>query len=133
MKKYIHASGLEVLIIVVALAGIIIFPAACTLSTTQKTSQNTSSASTSSSNMSGTENQLAQQLFNQINSDRATQGLPAYTWNETLVKGAYQHNVTMTTTGCGLAHQCPSEPTPCERVTNEGLTWQTCGENIGYT
>lgn len=80
-----------------------------------------------------TENQLAQQLFNQINSDRAAQGLPAYAWNDTLAKGAAQHNVTMATTGCGLAHQCPNEPGPCDRVTNEGVTWQTCGENIGYT
>ncbi len=80
-----------------------------------------------------TENQLAQQLFHQINSDRAVQGLPTYAWNATLAQGAYQHNVTMTTTSCGLAHQCPNEPAPCQRVTNEGITWTTCGENIGYT
>jgi uncharacterized protein YkwD len=80
-----------------------------------------------------TEKQLAQQLFDQINSDRAAEGLPAYTWNNTLAKGAYQHNVTMTTTSCGLQHQCPNEPSPCERVTNEGITWMNCGENIGYT
>ena len=88
------------------------------------------SGSTGSTN---TENQLAQQLFNQINSDRAAQGLPAYSWNATLARGAYQHNVTMTTTGCGLAHQCPNEPAPCQRITNEGITWMACGENIGYT
>jgi uncharacterized protein YkwD len=86
-----------------------------------------------SSGSTSTENQLAQQLFNQINSDRAAQGLPAYSWNATLARGAYQHNVTMTTTGCGLAHQCPNEPAPCQRVTNEGITWMACGENIGYT
>lgn len=39
----------------------------------------------------------------------------------------------MTTTGCGLAHQCPNEPDPCQRITNEGLNWTACGENIGYT
>jgi len=141
MKKPIYISGFKLMIIVAALACIFIFPVACTLST-QQTLQVTSPTSTSSPNTNGTtsgggntdtENQLAQQLFNLINSDRATQKLPAYTWNNTLAKGAYQHNVTMTTTGCKLQHQCPNEPDPCQRVTNEGVSWQACGENIGYT
>ena len=51
------------------------------------------------------EKQLAQQLFDQINIDRAAQGLPSYAWSNTLAGGAYRHNVVMTTTGCGLLHQ----------------------------
>jgi len=82
---------------------------------------------------SSTEKQLAQQLFSQINSDRAAQGLPAYAWNDTLASGAYQHNVVMTTTGCGLLHQCPNEPTPCQRFKNEGITLPACAENIDYS
>lgn len=77
--------------------------------------------------------QLVQKLFNQINSDRAAQGLPAYTWNDTLAKGAYLHSVRMTQSDCGLSHQCPGEPAPCQRVTNEGVQWTACGENAGYT
>ena len=33
----------------------------------------------------------------------------------------------------GAAHQCPGEPDPCQRVTNEGIQWMACGENAGYT
>jgi uncharacterized protein YkwD len=77
--------------------------------------------------------QLAQLLFNQINSDRATQGLPPYAWNSILAGGAYQHNIVMTTTGCGLLHQCPNEPTPCQRFKSEGITLPACAENIDYS
>jgi uncharacterized protein YkwD len=79
------------------------------------------------------EKQLAQQLFGQINIDRAAQGLPSYAWNDTLASGAYQHNIVMTTTGCGLLHQCPNEPTPCERFKSEGITLPACAENIDYS
>jgi uncharacterized protein YkwD len=79
-----------------------------------------------------TEQQLAQQLFNQINIDRAAQGLPPYAWDKVLASGAYQHNLVMTT-GCGLWHQCPNEPTPCQRFKNEGITLPACAENIDYS
>jgi uncharacterized protein YkwD len=79
------------------------------------------------------EKQLAQQLFSQINTDRAAQGLPGYAWNNTLASGAYQHNIVMTTTSCGLLHQCPNEPTPCQRFKNEGITLPACAENIDYS
>jgi uncharacterized protein YkwD len=77
--------------------------------------------------------QLAQLLFGQINSDRAAQGLPPYAWNAILASGAYQHNIVMTTTGCGLLHQCPNEPTPCQRFQAEGITLPACAENIDYS
>lgn len=77
------------------------------------------------------EDQLRQQLLALINKDRAAQGLPAYTLNETLSSGAYRHSVAMTT--CGLSHQCSNEADPCQRMTNEGITWMSCGENVGYT
>jgi uncharacterized protein YkwD len=142
MKRRIDISGLSILLIVAIIVGIMISRGAITLPNIQQIllpsfPPSTSTPDTSPTGNGGgntdTENKLAQQLFNQINSDRATQGLPAYTWNNTLAKGANQHNVTMTTTGCGLEHQCPNEPDPCQRVTNEGVRWMTCGENIGYT
>lgn len=78
------------------------------------------------------EGQLQQQLFQQINQDRAAQGLYPYTLNSTLSNGARQHDITMAG-GCGLQHQCPGESDPCQRVSNEGISWTSCGENIGYT
>jgi len=76
---------------------------------------------------------LTQNLFALINRDRAAQGLPAYHWNATLAKGALAHSKKMAQPQCGLSHQCPGEPDPCQRVTNEGIQWTTCGENAGYT
>jgi uncharacterized protein YkwD len=78
------------------------------------------------------ESQLQQQLLQQINQDCATQGLYAYVLNSTLSTGARQHSVTMAGS-CGMQHQCPGEPNPAQRISNEGITWTSCGENIGYT
>ena len=33
--------------------------------------------------------------------------------------------------GCGLNHACPGEPTIGARVTNAGVSWGKCAENIG--
>jgi uncharacterized protein YkwD len=75
--------------------------------------------------------QLAQQLFALINHDRAVQGLSLYILSSTLAAGARSHSVKMSS--CGLSHQCPGEPNPCQRLTNEGIAWTSCGENVGYT
>lgn len=91
----------------------------------------TSSGSTAGLIGTSQERQLGQQLFALINQDRANQGLFAYTLNGTLSSGAYEHSQRMA--GCGMSHQCPGEPDPCQRVTNEGIAWTTCGENVGYT
>ena len=76
--------------------------------------------------------QLEQQLFTLINSGRAAQGLYPYTLNATLSSGARQHSVVMSGS-CGMSHQCPGEPAPCTRETNEGVSWTSCGENVGYS
>src|SRR5207248_8278 len=60
------------------------------------------------------ENTLSQRLFSQINHNRAANHLAAYTWNNTLAKGARLHSQKMVT--CGLSHACPGEPQPCDRV-----------------
>src|SRR5207249_342406 len=79
----------------------------------------------------GQESELEQQLFALINKDRADQGLYPYTSDTTLAKGARLHSWNMA--HCGLTHACPGEPDPCQRVTNEGVHWTSCGENVGYT
>lgn len=75
--------------------------------------------------------QLELRLFALINRDRAAQGLYLYVLHSTLSAGARLHSVRMSS--CGLSHQCPGEPNPCQRVTNEGIVWMSCGENVGYT
>jgi uncharacterized protein YkwD len=93
----------------------------------------TSVVATQTPGVSGSsETQLAQQLFNQINSDRAAQGLPAYTWDDKIAPISRQHSITMGQ-GCGLSHQCSGEPDPCQRLSNVGIEWTACGENAGYT
>lgn len=75
--------------------------------------------------------QLEQRLFALINQDRTAQGVYLYVLNSTLSTGARLHSVRMSS--CGLSHQCPGEPNPCQRVTNENIVWTSCGENVGYT
>jgi uncharacterized protein YkwD len=76
------------------------------------------------------EQQLAQQLFKQINQDRAANGLPSLAWEPRLERSARQHDLVMAV-GCGLMHQCPNEPDLGTRISNQGVQWQMVGENIG--
>jgi uncharacterized protein YkwD len=74
--------------------------------------------------------QIAQQLFQLINSDRAACGLPPFAWNSTLASGALLHSWNMY--HCGFSHTCPDGMTQCQRIANEGFAGQSdCGENIG--
>jgi uncharacterized protein YkwD len=79
---------------------------------------------------SGEAQQLANQLFQLINSDRAACGLPAFAWNSTLASGARLHSWNMA--HCGFSHTCPDGSTPYQRIANEGFAGASdCGENIG--
>ena len=73
---------------------------------------------------------LAQQVLAQINQLRAANGLPAYKLATGLIASAHQHNLVMSG-GCGLAHQCPKEAVLSARISAQGVSWRTCGENIG--
>lgn len=101
--------------------------------TARPTARPTSSTRSSGVSTSGTsvEKQLQQQLFALINHDRADQGLYAYVLNSTMSNGALLHSEKMA--ACGMSHQCPGEAEPCQRVSNEGISWTSCGENVGYT
>ena len=96
-------------------------------------SQGTPGATVTGPQAQGTaeEQQLAQRLFKQINQDRAANNLPALAWESRLERSAHQHDLVMATTGCGLMHQCPNEPELGTRISNQGVQWQTVGENIG--
>ncbi len=74
--------------------------------------------------------QLAWQLFQLINSDRAACGLPPFAWNNTLASGALLHSWNMA--HCGFSHTCPDGSTPYQRIANEGFAGLSdCGESIG--
>jgi uncharacterized protein YkwD len=74
--------------------------------------------------------QLAQQLFQLINHDRAACGLPPFAWDNTLASGALLHSWNMA--HCGFSHYCPDGSAPCQRIANEGFAGLSdCGENIG--
>lgn len=76
------------------------------------------------------ETQLTQQLFAQINKDRAALGLYAFTWNATLAAGARLHSWNMY--HCGFSHTCPDGLNQCTRIANEGFAgFSDCGECIG--
>ena len=81
--------------------------------------------------VTGLEKQLQQQLYVLINQDRGGQGLYAYSLNNTMSGGALLHSKRMAS--CGMSHQCPGEADPCQRVSSEGISWTSCGENVGYT
>ncbi|MBE3558497.1 MAG: CAP domain-containing protein [Ktedonobacteraceae bacterium] len=74
--------------------------------------------------------QLARQLLQTINQDRAANNLPPYSWEAGLERSAYLHNLVMAQ-GCGLNHNCPGEPQLGARESNQGVQWNYAGENIG--
>jgi uncharacterized protein YkwD len=105
---------------------------ACTSLPDITISQGTPIATATGSQAQGTgeEQQLAQRLFKQINQDRAANNLPPLAWESRLERSAHMHDLVMAK-GCGLMHQCPNEPDLAIRISNQGVQWQTVGENIG--
>ena len=79
--------------------------------------------------MTSEETQLTQQLFAQINHDRAVRGLYPFVWNSTLAGGARLHGWNMF--HCGFSHTCPDGVDQCVRIAREGFSFTDCGECIG--
>ena len=79
--------------------------------------------------MTSEETQLTQQLFAQINHDRAVRGLYPFVWNTTLAGGARLHSWNMF--HCGFSHTCPDGVDQCVRIAREGFSFTDCGECIG--
>ncbi len=99
---------------------------------TQPTPASAQQPAGNSGGMTAEEQSLAEQLFAQINADRAANGLPAYSWSDQLVNSAYKHDQRMNQPDCGMSHQCPGEPELGTRISDEGVSWMACGENVGY-
>lgn len=78
------------------------------------------------------EQEIAANLFQAINTSRAENGLPALQWSVELASGARKHNLQMAAAN-HISHQLPGEPDIPTRITQDGVKWTWCGENIGYT
>jgi uncharacterized protein YkwD len=76
--------------------------------------------------------QIARAVFNAINADRKSAGLPALQWSTNLVNSAHAHNLAMQKAN-QLAHQIPGEAAFGDREHQAGIQWQWAAENIGYT
>ncbi len=90
----------------------------------------TPSAAASPEPTGGSAQSAAAQVLAVINQARAQAGLPAYTLSSGLGASSRAHTLQMAG-GCGLSHQCPGEPALADRLTQAGVVWSSCGENIG--
>ncbi len=86
----------------------------------------------SSAGASVLEQQVAQAVFQAINASRASAGLPPLEWSGSLVSSAHAHSALMSADN-DLAHQLPGEPAIGSRISQDGVQWTWCGENIGVT
>lgn len=76
-------------------------------------------------------NQAAiQGVFAQLNQLRSTNSLPPLALSDGLLASTHAHTLLMIN-GCGLSHQCPGEAPLGDRISAQGVTWTTSGENIG--
>ncbi len=71
-----------------------------------------------------------QYLFESINVERTSAGLPPLAWNNTLTAAARQHASRMGSSGT-LAHQLSGEPDAMERASATGTFFPLVTENIG--
>jgi uncharacterized protein YkwD len=72
----------------------------------------------------------AAQVLAVINQARTQAGLPGYTVSAGLEVSSGEHTAVMAG-GCGLSHRCPGEAIFSERISRAGVSWTSCGENIG--
>ena len=76
--------------------------------------------------------QVAQAVFDAINSSRHGAGLRPLKWNAGLQASAQRHNQAMANSNT-LSHQVPGEAGLGDRETNAGVFWWWAAENIGYS
>lgn len=69
-------------------------------------------------------------VFDQINAERAKNGLKPLRWTDRLYYSAHRHNLQMGQQNT-LSHQLPGEAALGDRVT-VFYAWSSCGENIAW-
>jgi uncharacterized protein YkwD len=68
-------------------------------------------------------------VFNQMNAQRAANGVAPLRWNNSLSSSARSHNLVMSSAGV-LSHQLPGEAALHQRITATGLNPSTWAENV---
>jgi uncharacterized protein YkwD len=76
--------------------------------------------------------QVAQAVFDAINSSRHAAGRSALRWDGRLQTSAQRHNQAMANANA-LSHQTPGEADLGQRESNAGVWWWWAGENIGMS
>jgi uncharacterized protein YkwD len=74
---------------------------------------------------------IVQAVLDQLNQARAEQGVSALSLSTGLSRAASKHSQLMAG-GCGMSHQCPGEAGLGTRISAEGVSWHSVGENVGY-
>jgi len=74
-------------------------------------------------------NEAEHQLFDRLNRERASQGLPRLKWDDALAGAARQHSDAMAARNT-LSHQLPGEPTLPARVGKAGVEFISLSENV---
>ena len=70
-------------------------------------------------------------VFNQLNAERAQNGLPALKWTDKLYYSAHRHNLQMGQANT-LSHQLPGEASLGDRISVFYPSWSALGENIAW-
>ncbi|HEX7733969.1 MAG TPA: CAP domain-containing protein [Ktedonobacteraceae bacterium] len=78
-----------------------------------------------------TSTSAAQAVFQLVNQERASKGLPAFKWSSGLVRSAHLHNLWMLRDN-KLSHQLPGEAGLFPRINAQGVYGSMVAENIGY-
>ena len=118
--------------ILVALLAMLVSSCSITITGPDLGSKQTSSAPTISNQPSSAPNEMAQAVFNAINTDRKATGLPTLQWSTNLVNSAHAHNLAMQKAN-ELSHQISGEPALGDREHQAGIQWHWAAENIGFT
>jgi uncharacterized protein YkwD len=74
--------------------------------------------------------EIAKQLFDALNKERANHGLPPLTDSPELTQSAQHHTDTMVS-GAFLSTRGPQEPDPVTRITSQGVKTHKLGEDVG--
>jgi uncharacterized protein YkwD len=87
----------------------------------------------SGSGMSEGERAWAVAVFDLVNQERVNAGVAPLIWDEAATGVAYAHSVDMQVRNF-FDHTNPSGQSPGDRLTQAGIAWTACGENIamGY-
>jgi uncharacterized protein YkwD len=81
--------------------------------------------------MSAAEAAMAADVFDRVNQERASAGLPPLAWHDGTAQVAYEHGVDMDVRNY-FDHINPDGQTPWDRLTGAGISWSACGENIAH-